>query len=75
MHPNTTAHNPVWTSVWYTNAHEQILYAHMYMLTAALKIKTNQCFMLQILGVRKEGSGRIERRERESYRNTEEREG
>lgn len=31
------------------------------MLTAALKIKTNQCLMLQILGVRKEGSGRIER--------------
>lgn len=34
---------------------------HTRMLTAVLKIKTNQCLMLQILRVRKEESGRMER--------------
>ncbi len=55
---NQTAHDPAWMSVWYTDTHKQNT---VHALTAALKIKTNQCLMLQILGVRKEGSGRIER--------------
>lgn len=58
---NHTAHDPAWTSIWYTDTHKQLLYMHACMLTAALKIKTNQCLMLQILGVREEGSRRIER--------------
>lgn len=36
-------------------------YTHTRTITAALKIKTNQCLMQQILGVREEWSGRIER--------------
>lgn len=64
MHPNTikTAHNLAQNNVWY--AHKQSLHTHSCSKNTKKK-KTNQCLMLQILGVREEGSGRIEA-ERES---------
>lgn len=64
MHPNNpAAHDPVWTSVWCTDAQRNTVHTHTHTrtLAAALKIRTNQCLMIQILGVREEGSGRIER--------------
>lgn len=62
-HPNTnqTTHDLRygWASGIQTRTNKYS--THTRMLTAVLKIKTNQCLTLQILRVRKEESGRMER--------------
>lgn len=54
-----------WRRVCFRGTHRYCTHTHSRMLTAALKINTDQCLTIPILRATKDGSGRIEKGERE----------